>query len=76
MKVNKQEQFVPFDLVLSIESKEEAQALYAIFNKQENASLLGNDKADMVDCAIGSKYYIASSHKVIANGITHGEYYY
>lgn len=80
MKVNKQfpnqeEQSVPFNLVISIESKEEAQALYAIFNKQENAELLGDDKANMVNCAIGHKYYVALSYKVIANGITHIEYY-
>lgn len=81
MKVNKQfpnqeEQFVPFDLVLSIESKEEAQALYAIFNNRNNSELFGDYNSDMITGILGYKYYVAGPNKAIANGITHKQYYY
>lgn len=69
-------QFDPFNLIISVESKEEAQALYAIFNHTRNTALLdgrvGPD-AEQIRKAIGSNYYIREG--LIANGIKSSEFY-
>ena len=46
MKVKREEvkeSFVPFNLVISIESEEEARAMYAIFNHANNTRLLNTN---------------------------------
>lgn len=48
MKVNKEaiyaSSFQPFRLSIEVQTEEEARALYAIFNKLQNARLLGETK--------------------------------
>lgn len=65
--------FKPFAIQLKVESVQEAQALYALFNFGKNTSLLNNCEA--VKAVITDKYYISDPEEVIANGITYEEYY-
>jgi len=64
--------FNPFNLIITVESKEEARALYAIFNSCRNSCLLHN--ADEIKQTIGDKYYVGEE-EVIANGVTYENYY-
>lgn len=75
VKIN--EQFKPFELVLRIQSQEEAQALYAMFNYVKSNAVLDIDSAMAIKKAIGEEFYIGcrESNKVIGNGVTYGEYY-
>ena len=63
--------FKPFVLKISVESKEEAQALYAIFNRLENCDLLKNRSA--IRSAIGAEFEVNAGH--IANGVTYDMYF-
>lgn len=81
MKVNRIEleqepMFEPFAIKVNVESKEEAQALYAIFNYAKNSSLIGNIAADKIQDAISREYYVGNSESIIANGISYQQYYY
>jgi len=67
------EVFVPFGIMINVESQEEAQALYAIFNHGKNAALF-NDP-DSVLSAITGKYYVYKNAQVIANGVTYEKFY-
>ena len=77
MKVTKQavsvpRSFCPFDLTISVETQEEAQALHAIFNHTANHELLPLIARNLVKNIL-SDYYVTKGF--IANGITHDEYY-
>lgn len=69
----------PFEIVIKITTKEEARALYAIFNHSKNADLFRNNKASCVRDAIREKFEHAEVtegvQEVIANGITYKKYY-
>jgi hypothetical protein len=69
--------FNPFDLTLKVRSREEAQALYAMFNYVKSNCVLDNDTVMAIKNAIGEEFYIgcSNSHTVIGNGVTYGEYY-
>lgn len=82
MKVERKEiiespSFKPFNIEITIESKEEAQALYAIFNYSPNADLFRYrySLCDDIKCAIGSDYYVGGYREVISNGITYKDFY-
>jgi len=78
MKVKREdvkESFVPFDLVITIESEEEARAMYAIFNKTANDDLLGGSYGDYIKDLLGDKYYVDGLDEIIANDITYGQFY-
>ena len=79
MKASKQDawppprpEFVPFDLILRVETREEAQALFAIFNYGPNRDLLPRLNRDTIKHLLND-YYVTAG--VIANKITYGVYY-
>ena len=78
MKVEKQptpeKSFEPFVLKIEIESKEEAQALYAIFNHSRNAKLFP-DQAQNIRYIIGKDYSIDRSSDIISNNVLYSEFY-
>jgi len=70
--------FRPFDITLTVESEEEARALYAVFNYSPNVDLLSFGACEPVRKAIGEKYsYLGAdgADNVIARGITYGTFY-
>lgn len=75
IEIEQEEQFVPFAIQINVESKEEAQALYAIFNHSRNSDLLNN--AASIKDAIGEKYRVFDENggKIIAKGISYDEFY-
>ena len=68
--------FQSFDITFTIESEEEARALYAIFNYSPNADLLGDDTALEVRRQIGLKWGELRSDQVIANCVTYEVFYH
>jgi len=75
MKVEKNKSFTPFDITITVESKEEAQALYAIFNYTPNCNLLSDDISIQIRHTIGNEYSVTRSHDIIANGIDYEDFY-
>lgn len=67
--------FQPIKLELVIETAEEAQALYAIFNLRDNRDLLGWDRAEQFLKKLGPEYYIDNSDRIIANSIKYRDFY-
>ena len=67
------EKFEPFGIMITVESAEEARALYAIFNHTRNAMLLSDEMPTRIKSAIGAQYY--SRGGLLANGITDSEFY-
>ncbi|KKL86071.1 hypothetical protein LCGC14_1948430 [marine sediment metagenome] len=65
----------PFDVVLTVESEEEAKALYAIFNYSPNVNLLPEDASDEIRKAIGGKYSTLGTSQLIARGVCYREFY-
>jgi len=74
MKVfkNEEKEFTPFTLNITIETEEEARALFAIFNLRKNGRLLRGQDGLILE-AIGKEYHVRRD--VIANGITYEEFY-
>jgi len=75
MKVCKQdvsipESFRPFNLTISVESREEAQALYAIFNYCPNIDLL---PSALSISSLLKDYEISDG--IIANKVTYDNFY-
>ena len=80
MKVGRTEDsskgFKPFSITITIESREEAQGLFAMFNSTRSRKVLGDAAAMSVREAIGREYYVyESDNVVIGNGVTYAEYY-
>ena len=78
MKVHKEElpipeSFSPFKLTCTVESREEAQALYAIFNYSPNLDLLPHSGQGIRD-TIGDQYKVNYSD-IIANNISYSRFY-
>ena len=67
--------FRSFDIVLTVESVEEAQALYAIFNYVPNIALLPEGISTSIKKAIGEKFGISWKNHIIARGITYQNFY-
>lgn len=76
MKVNKEviyaSSFQPFRLSIEVQTEEEARALYAIFNKLQNARLLGETSYEVTK-TIGEEYYVEEGN--IANNISYSKFY-
>lgn len=74
MKVESLKQrFEPITLAITLETEEEARAMYAVFSKEQNARLFDNN-ADEITDAIGMKHLV-DGNNVISRGITAREYY-
>lgn len=73
---NKQQpEFTPVQMVVDIETLEDAKVWYAIFNHGRNNRLLGkNDYADKLEDVVGENCYVGHG-EVIANGVTYSEFY-
>ena len=67
--------FNPIVLTITVESAQEAQALYAIANHGRNSGLLGNLVSEQIKCAMGGKAYVWKCGDIIANGITYEDFY-
>lgn len=74
--VERADNFEPFVLELTVETREEAQALYAIFNLGKNSRLLGREKSGRITDEVSKEYYVSDSYKVISNSITYENYYH
>ena len=68
-------EFAPFDVILTVESEEEARALYAIFNYSPNVNLLPGGDGAVVREAIGEKYGDLGPSTLIAKGVYYREFY-
>ena len=66
--------FRAFDVTLTIESEEEARALYAIFNYCPNLELFPGDAARDVRHTIGDKFSDTPNGE-IANGVDYDHFY-
>jgi hypothetical protein len=78
MKVNKKIidiSFKAIELTITIETEEEAQALYAIFNFTHNRKLLKEKDTNLLLDEIGKKFYIGEKNKIISNNIAYKDYY-
>ena len=67
--------FRAFDITLTVDSEEEARALYAIFNYSPNVDLLGGDIGERIRKVIGEHFGRLGSDSQIANGITYREFF-
>lgn len=70
--------FSPFTLNLLVESQEEGQALYAMFNCTNTCCLLKDEVLDEIREALDAQgnFYVSYPDEVIARGITYQEYYH
>ena len=78
MKIQRDTQgleFHAFDVTFTIESEEEARALYAIFNYCPNTDLLGGDIGERTRKVIGEHFSALGFDSQIANGITYRKFY-
>ena len=66
----------PFDVVLTVESEEEARALYAIFNYVPNIDMLPDGTGEIVRKAIGERYGELGPDQLIARSVTYGKFYH
>ena len=66
--------FEPIVLTITLETAEEARAMYAIFNNARNTALLSKGGYPVRE-ALGETHYVGGSKDVIAQGVTHGEFY-
>ncbi len=64
-----------FDVVLTVESEEEAKALYAIFNYYPNTKLLDDKFGESIRRVIGFKYADLGPSSLIAKGVCYGVFY-
>lgn len=67
--------FQPFNLTLTVETAEEARALYAIFNYLPNEELLSNVACIEIRACIGHEFLGAPSSGIIARGVTQKRFY-
>jgi hypothetical protein len=67
--------FNPIRLTILIETKEEAQALYAIFNHYHNRKLFPPDIINSILKKIGDEFYVGSNNCIISNNITYKNFY-
>ena len=67
--------FPAFDVTFTVESEEEARALYAIFNYTSNVDLLPEDASAEIRKAIGEKYSDLGFDQLIARGVDYSNFY-
>ena len=67
--------FHAFDVTLTIESEEEARALYAIFNYSPNVDILPEDMGAEIRKAIREKHSTLGASQPIARGVCYGVFY-
>ena len=67
--------FHAFAITLTVESEEEARALYAIFNYSPNVDILPEDAGDEITKAIGEKYSNLGTSQLIARGVYYRGFY-
>ena len=67
--------FQPFDIAFTLESEEEARALYAIFSYTPNVDLLGDATACYVRRLMGGEFGDLGPSQIIANGVTYDKFY-
>ena len=67
--------FSEFDVILTIESEEEARALYAIFNYSPNMDMLPDGVGELMRCCIGERFSKLLPDSVIARGTTYKTFY-
>jgi hypothetical protein len=80
MKVEKieqkpKEEFVPFNLKITIETKEDAQALYAIFNHGHNRQLFDIAVSENIKNIIGFDHFVGNDDDIISRGVCYKRYY-
>lgn len=78
MKVNRfgdKPGFHPFDITLTVETEDEARALYAIFNYSPNVDILPEKISDEIRDQIGREFGELGSSQVIARGVTYSKFY-
>ena len=68
--------FTPFNITLRVESQEDANALYAIFNHADNTNLLDFECYNIRSfldskCKIGGRNF----GEIIANGVLYEDFY-
>ena len=68
-------EFAPFDVTFTVESEEEARALYAIFNYVPNINVLPDGAGEIVRKVIGERYEKLGPDQLIARGVTYGKFY-
>ena len=76
MKVRKTElatNFPPFEIIITIETKDEARALWAIFNYVPNTDLLPEEMSEEVRRTIGGEFGCLGGE--IAKGVTYSQFY-
>ena len=66
--------FEPIVLTITLETAEEARAMYAIFNNGRNTALLSKGGYPVKE-ALGVDYYVGGNKDVIAQGVTYGKFY-
>ena len=68
--------FAPFDLVLHIETEEDARAIYAMFNHSDSSAVFPDEVSQGVIQKLDEhgNFYV-SVEEEIANGVTYDEYY-
>lgn len=76
MKISTPEEgdFKPIHLDITIETEEEAQAIFAIFNYTPNTNLLPECVSEKITNIL-APYEVIGSDDEIANGITYNDFY-
>ena len=74
-RIDTKRTFPTFDITLTIESQEEARALYALFNKGIHQKMLGKPICENILAEIGNQFYVGTTTEVIANGVTYQNFY-
>jgi hypothetical protein len=67
--------FKPFVLNLTVETEDEARALYAIFNNTDNLRLFHNSSTGVTDVLKQHGTFTTKYREVIANEITYEQFY-
>ena len=67
--------FPAFDVTFTVESEEEARALYAIFNYSPNVDILPEEVGEEIRKAIGGKYGCLDPSRHIARGVNYSDFY-
>lgn len=75
IRVDKSDDFAPFDVTFSVETAEEARVLYAIFNYFPNTELLPEGMSLAVRSEIGTEFGDLPDSMEIAKGITYEQFY-
>lgn len=68
--------FIPFTLNITVESEDEARALFAMFTLPHNTKLFENfESCEIVRNVIGNQHATRIGSEVIANNVTDAKYY-